>query len=112
MANAEINYLVPDASLRQEDHEKIFAAIGAYEHETEQLDFRIQQTAQIASDDKRNVVGLRLARNIRDGSGDDPDALAIEMREGVESRFSDKDRARFSSYYTKIAMPEMPPLEK
>jgi hypothetical protein len=112
MAHAEINYLVPDASAHREDHEKILAAIGFYEHETEERDFRIQQTAHIASDDQTDVVGLRLARDIRDGSGDDAAALAKEMRAGVESHFSAEDHERFSGYFTEIAMPKMPPLGK
>jgi methyl coenzyme M reductase subunit C-like uncharacterized protein (methanogenesis marker protein 7) len=110
--NAEINYIVPDASSRQADYEDIFAAMGAYEDQTERRDFRIQQTAEINSDDKTGSVSLRLVRDIREGSGDDPITLAKEMREGVESQFSAEDHARFSGYFTEIAMPKMPPLEK
>ena len=102
MTEAEIHYIVPDAPHHQADVEQIFNAIGAYQAK---MPLSIPHEARI-SQDENDTVTLKLARIARE-----PKPVyelveqAANLQKGVESHFSDEDRARLARYFAGIATP-------
>lgn len=101
MADAEIHYIIPNASEHQADVEQLLASIGAYQ---DGLHFSVPHTAEIAEVDE-GAVELRFRRTLRYADQySQMQHIAEQMRIGVESHLPEVDRDRLSRYFAGTAI--------